>query len=236
MSSSINRGLTASAGASKRPLEVKRSGLLFCLVGPAGGGKTTLWEQLLTEFGDSIKLSVSVTSRTPRPQEREGVHYYFVSREEFEHRITRGEFFEWEETHGNYYGTVGKILNAAIERGEDLLLEVDIRGAKRFKRSFPESTVIAFILPPSMAELRQRIENRSSVSPEELQRRLATASKEYETLLQDLGTADSVDYIIVNDGFEQSYSQLRAILLAERQRVARISKDSVEALCYGGKI
>lgn len=224
--------ITSSAGAVGDSRSwFKRAGLLFCIVGPAGGGKTTLWEQLMADFKGSIELSISVTSRTPRPQEKEGVHYYFVSRSQFEEMVRQEKFFEWEETHGNLYGTLKSTLDGALSAGTDLLLEVDIRGAMRFKRSYPGNTVVTFVIPPSGAELAQRISNRSKVTQDELQRRLATAEREYQALLESATKPEGVDYILINDGFEVSYAQLRSILVAERQRLRRIDNDSLKNLC-----
>jgi len=210
---------------------VSRKGLLFCLVGPAGGGKTSIYDRLLGEFSDSLNRSVSVTSRQPRPAEREGESYYFVSREEFQARIDSKRFFEWEETHGFLYGTLQETLDSTITNGQDLLLEVDIRGALRFKASFPQTTVITFIVPPSIAILRKRIVDRAPITEDELSRRMSTAVQEYSLFIERLAEPGLFDYLIVNQDLDRAYSETRAQLIAERQRICRLDVESVRSIC-----
>lgn len=215
---------------------MKRRGILFCFVGPAGSGKTTFAARLLRADPDRLKLSVSVTSRTPRAGEQDGVHYHFVTREDFRSKVERGEFFEWEETHGNYYGTLSSTVRDAMASGIDLLLDVDIRGALNFKKSFPDNTVIAFVIPPSTEELKNRIKMRSSVSENELSTRLATARSEYARLIE-LAEKDAarVDYIVLNDELEQAYSRIVSILEAERARCKRLELEELRRLCTIGE-
>ena len=210
---------------------MKRSGMLLCLIGPSGGGKTTFVMRLLQEEGAAAKLSISLTTRAPRPQEQEGVHYYFVSREDFMQRVERGEIFEWEEVHGNCYGTLKRTVDEAIQSGVDLILDIDIRGALNFKRAFPGNAVIVFLAPPSVEVLLERIKGRSAVGTEEIERRLATAAREYGALLGLQQQPGSIDYFVVNRDLENTYAQIRAIVQAERARLSRLDQAEVRAIC-----
>jgi len=195
-------------------------------VGPAGSGKTTFANQLLDEYEKSGSLcrSVSVTTRAPRRGEVDGVDYHFVSREEFEQKIQSGEFFEWEETHLNLYGTMKNPLESAIATGADIVLDIDIRGALNFKKSYPTNTIIVFIMPPSRGELKERLAKRGS-SPEEVAIRLTTALREVEIFSKN---RDEVDYLIVNSEREKAFSQIRSILKVERTRVSRFAEASLK--------
>ena len=208
-----------------------RKGILFILIGPTGSGKTTLCSRLIEEFPSEIKYSISVTSRTPRAQEVQGKSYQFISRAEFEARRTQGEFFEWEEIHGNLYGTLKANLVNGIDSGRDLLFQIDVRGALNFKRAFPDNTVTIFLVPPSFAVLRYRIEGRGPIDPEELKRRFKTAREEYSALLRLAGNTNSIDYLIVNHDIERAYDQVRSVVMAERARYHRMDVASVERFC-----
>lgn len=212
-------------------MKLKRSGMLLCMIGPAGGGKTTFTERLLADQRDSMRLSISVTTRKPRERERDGSSYFFVAAQEFESRIGRGEFFEWEEIHGNRYGTLKATVDEALSGNTDLLLDIDIKGALRFKKALPLNTVVVFLVPPSVTVLKSRLESRGSISPSELATRLATAEREYTTLLELADRPGAVDYFVVNDVAEETYRTLRAIVDAERVRLIRLSKDGVRAIC-----
>jgi guanylate kinase len=208
-----------------------RKGILFILVGPAGSGKNTLCTRLITEFSGSLRYSVSVTTRAPRPQEVDGESYKFVSRAEFEVLRARGEFFEWEEIHGNLYGTLRSSLLDGVEKGQDLLLQIDVRGAVSFKRAFPGNVVAAFVLPPSSAELRERMVRRTAIDEHELRRRFDTARIEYEELLRLGGEPGLIDYLVVNSDLDVAYDYIRAIVIAERARYHRMERGSVERFC-----
>jgi len=208
-----------------------RKGILFVLMGPTGSGKSTFCDRLVREFPEALQYSTSATSRPPRANEATGRSYHFMSREEFIARRERGEFFEWEEIHGNLYGTLQESLIKGIESGKDLLFQIDVRGANNFKRQFPDNTVTVFIVPPSFAELQKRLQARGTVDPHELQRRFATATSEYQALLRLHGDSSTIDYLVVNRELESTYDQLRAIVLAERARYLRIDKESVEQFC-----
>jgi guanylate kinase len=208
-----------------------RKGILFVLIGPTGSGKSTFCERLVAEFPDSLQFSNSATSRPPRANEAGGKTYHFMSRDEFIARRERGEFFEWEEIHGNLYGTLQQSLIQGIESGKDLLFQIDIRGALNFKRQFPDNTVSVFLLPPSFDELQRRLRSRGTVEEVELKRRFETARSEYQSLLRLHGDARMIDYLVVNRELESTYEQVRAIVLAERARYLRINKDSAEQFC-----
>jgi len=164
--------------------QLTRKGILFVLIGPAGSGKSTFCERLIQEFPQALRYSTSATTRPPRANEVQGKSYHFMSREEFIARRERGEFFEWEETHGNLYGTLQANLIEGIESGKDLLFQIDIRGALNFKRQFPDNTVTIFLLPPTFQALQERLRGRGTTCQTDLERRFSTAREEYESLMK----------------------------------------------------
>jgi guanylate kinase len=208
-----------------------RKGILFIIVGPAGSGKSTVCERLVRDFSETLTYSTSATTRPPRPNEKDGRSYHFMSREEFEARREKGDFFEWEENHGNLYGTLRENLIRGIDSGSDLLFQIDIRGALNFKRQFPDNAICVFLLPPSFAELNGRLKARGTVNPTELARRFATARNEYQELLRLHATPGMVDYVVVNQDIEATYNQVRAVVVAERLRYLRMERGSVEQFC-----
>jgi len=212
--------------------QLSRQGILFILVGPTGSGKSTFCERLIVDFPEELSYSTSVTTRPARPNEVPGKSYHFISRDEFVARREKGEFFEWEENHGNLYGTLLSNLENGITQGKDLLFQIDIRGSLNFKRHFPENTVTVFIVPPSFDDLRKRLQGRGTVDQGELQRRFSTARSEYEALLSLHGSpGGGIDYMIVNRELDLTYEEVRAIVVAERARYSRLDKDSVRQFC-----
>ena len=193
--------MTAAAG----PLE----GTLFVVAAPSGAGKSTLVNALLA-CEPAISLSVSHTTRPPRPGEEYGRHYYFVERAAFEREVADGVFLEHAEVHGNFYGTSRETVQGLLAQGRDVLLEIDWQGAQQIRASKPDC-VSVFILPPSRAELERRLRGRGSDAPEVIERRLRNSREE-------IGHAQEFDYIIVNDRFEDALDDLRAIVRAVRQR------------------
>ncbi|MBT9589418.1 MAG: guanylate kinase [Thiobacillus sp.] len=187
-------------------------GVLYIVSAPSGAGKTSLVKALL-KTDPAIRLSVSYTTRTPRPGETDGRDYHFVDRQRFELMLAEGEFLEHAEVYGNFYGTSKDSISRDLNAGHDILLEIDWQGAAQVKRHFPESTSI-FILPPSFNALRSRLKGREQDSDEVIERRLAAAA-------HDVAHADAFDYIMVNDDFDHALLDLVAITRSVRLETAR---------------
>ncbi len=184
------------------------SGTLYIVAAPSGAGKTSLTRALLACESD-IELSVSYTSRAPRPGEVDGEHYHFVARSEFEAMIARGEFFEHAVVHGDLKGTGKTPVARALAQGRDVLLEIDWQGARQVREKMP-GCVSIFILPPSREELERRLRTRASDSEEVIRRRLADARR-------DLEHAAEFDYVLVNDDFTVALGELCAIVEGHRK-------------------
>ena len=192
---------------------MKREGLILILSAPSGAGKTSLCRELLNTFSD-MKESVSYTTRVPRQGEVEGEAYHFVTHEVFERMVEEDAFAEWAEVHSNKYGTSLRTLEEARKNGVDLVLDIDCQGACKLKEQF-EGGVYVFIMPPSMAELRRRLEHRSSDAQEVIERRIARAADE-------IRESRWYDYIIFNDNFEVACQELAAIVIAQRRKTFRM--------------
>ncbi len=190
--------------------------LVFIISAPSGSGKSTLVKRLM-EVDGNLAFSTSVTTRNPRKGDVEGESYEFISREEFIRLRDSGELLEWAEVFGNFYGTSRQVLARAKERQRDLILDIDVQGAAQLKEKLPDAVTI-FILPPSRQELEARLRNRSTDSDEVRERRLRDAGREVLNYEQ-------YDYILINDQLEESFEQLRGILLAERCRRRRVRSD-----------
>lgn len=180
--------------------------------GASGTGKGTVCKKILDELPE-ITYSVSATTRAPRSGEIDGKEYYFLNRDEFQTWINDGKFLEFAEVYGNFYGTPLNKIEERLNRGEDVLLEIDVQGALNVKRKCPEGVYI-FLLPPSLEELRRRIEGRGTETPESLARRLANAVAEIKIGLE-------YDYVVVNDSIDVAAAQIKAILTAERCKIER---------------
>jgi guanylate kinase len=181
--------------------------ILFIISAPSGSGKSTLVNEIRKAV-PWIDFSVSYTTRQPRGPEQNRREYCFVPCSEFEEMIRRGEFLEYADVFGNYYGTSRRVLEEAQKKGRDLLLDIDVQGAEQIKRTIPEAVRI-FVLPPDRATLERRLRARSQDAENVIQLRLATASREIENY-------SKYDYILVNDRLDESVEALRTILLAER--------------------
>lgn len=202
------------------------AGLMVAVVGPSGSGKSSLCDALLRDEGPLMALSISATSRAPREGERNGLHYFFLSKQEFEEKREAGYFFEWEEVHGHYYGTPREMIEPALRGERDVLLDVDIKGALHFKSVYPNNVVIVFVVAPSQEEMVERICKRAAMNPAELQKRLRTAQGEYHTFLA--APSGMIDYLIVNADFNRSKQALQSIVRAERCRTARVDKEDIK--------
>jgi guanylate kinase len=203
------------------------SGTLYIVAAPSGGGKTSLTRALL-EREPGIALSVSYTSRPPRPGEVDGTHYHFVSRGVFEEMIKRGEFFEHAVVHGDLKGTARSQVERTMAKGKDVLLEIDWQGARQVRVQKADAVSI-FILPPSRAELERRLRSRGSDSEEVIRRRLADSR-------EDIAHAVEFDYLVVNDDFAAALADLRAIVtsrqlrsIEQRERYAALLSDLLKS-------
>jgi guanylate kinase len=190
-------------------LPAKR-GLLFIVSAPSGTGKTTLVERLVQQV-PNLCLSRSYTSRATRSGEQDGVDYNFISRSRFEEMVRHDDFLEWADVFGNYYGTCAVDTERCLSTGQDLVLVIDVQGARQVRTRGIESIGI-FVLPPDAAILEQRLRGRSKDSDEEIRRRLDAAGKE-------VGEFATYEYIVVNDELDAAVERLRAIIVAERARV-----------------
>ena len=196
-------------------------GLLIVVSGASGTGKGTVCKKLLSEL-PNVHYSISATTRQPRQGEVDGREYYFISEDDFKQWIADGKFLEFAEVYGNFYGTPLTKIEERLNRGEDVLLEIDVQGALNVKRKCPDGVYI-FLLPPSLDELKRRIEGRGSETPDSLKRRLQAAVAEIQI-------GREYDYAVVNDTVDKAVAQIEAILVAERCRVARnTDKFNMEA-------
>jgi len=188
-------------------METDMAGNLYVVAAPSGAGKTTL-VRLLLEQEPAVHLSISFTTRAPRPGEENGREYHFVAVDGFKSMISAGDFLEWAEVHGNYYGTSQKWIADQLAAGHDVLLEIDWQGAQQVRAVFPQAIGV-FILPPSMEELTRRLTGRGTDSADVIARRLAAAQAE----MRHVG---EFDYVIINDSLEQALDDLRAVVRASR--------------------
>ena len=207
--------------------ETIRKGIPFVLSGPSGCGKGTIVRALLEKYPDAFALSVSATTRAPRTGEVDGVHYSFISKEEFEHRIEHNEILEYTTYCGNYYGTPKKEIDARTARGVHVILEIEVEGAMNGRRLCPEAILI-FVLPPDFKTLEARLRGRGTNTEEDIRRRLERAREE-------LGYLDRNDYTIVteNAGAQAAAEEIAGIIRAEQHKVAR-QPGAAEAFLRSG--
>jgi guanylate kinase len=189
---------------------------VFIISAPSGSGKSTLVHRLLKTVPNLV-FSISYTTRQPRPSETDGVDYIFITRKDFETRLAHGEFLEYADVFGNYYGTNRQTFESATHQGKDLVLDIDVQGARQLKVAIPQAISI-FVLPPSKDVLEQRLRSRSQDSEEVIQRRLRGAAEEVQNYTQ-------YDFVLINREIEEASSRLATIVKAERLRKARMEEE-----------
>ena len=195
-------------------LKEKSKGLLIVVSGPSGAGKDTICNKVVSDMKDTM-ISISMTSRTPRPKEVDGINYYFITKEEFEERIKNDEFLEYAIVHNNqYYGTPKAKLEENLSNGKNVILVIDIQGALEIKEKVKEALFI-FIMPPSMEELKDRLIKRNTETKDKILERFKTAYKE-------INEFKKYNYVVVNDRVEKAVEKVKSIILAEKCRVDRI--------------
>ena len=190
-----------------------RRGLLFILSSPSGAGKTTI-SRMLLEADDELALSVSVTTRAPRPGEIDGVHYHFVDDAEFDRMVAEDDFYEWAPVFGHRYGTPKGRIRAALKKGQDFLFDIDWQGTQQLYQKDSQDVVRVFILPPSIAELERRLRSRGTDSDDVIASRMERARSE-------ISHWDAYDYVVINDDMDRCFAKVRRILEAERMKRQR---------------
>jgi guanylate kinase len=187
---------------------------MLILSSPSGAGKTTLTRMLLQTRELDLTLSISVTTRARRSSEVDGIHYAFIGKKQFDALRDGGDLLEWAEVHGNFYGTLREPAEQVLRQGRDVLFDIDYQGARQVKEKCGGDAVAIFILPPSMQELRSRLERRAEDRPDVIDKRLREARNEIRRWTD-------YDYVLVNDDLQSTFAGLRAILAAEHRRTAR---------------
>jgi guanylate kinase len=190
----------------------REKGVLFVVSAPSGAGKTTIVRGVISQLA-GVSLSISCTTRAPRPGEQEGVDYSFITREEFKAREQAGRFIEWAQVHGDLYGTPRANLER-LRQGVDLVLEIDTQGARKIQEVFSDAVLI-FILPPSLEVLKGRLQSRGGDAEEAIAARLQNAQKELDQMA-------CYDYIVVNEEIEEATREVASIIIAERCKAARV--------------
>ncbi|MBO5055184.1 MAG: guanylate kinase [Lachnospiraceae bacterium] len=191
---------------------MKRKGILIVVSGFSGAGKGTLMKQLVHSY-DNYALSVSMTTRNPRPGETEGKEYFFVSRQEFEEQIKKGGLVEYASYCDHYYGTPREYVEKQLEKGKDVILEIEIQGALKIKKQFP-TALLMFVMPPSAEELKKRLEGRGTETPEVIAKRLRRAAEEAEGI-------ENYDFIVINDRLDECVEEMHKLILAAHETPER---------------
>lgn len=199
-----------------------KKGTLYIVSAPSGAGKSSLIASILKRFNldDSLRLSVSHTTRQPRPGEVDHVSYHFVTNEEFEALIARGAFYEYAHVFDHYYGTSKEIVEHWLNEGKDVLLDIDWQGARQIREQTPDAKGI-FIIPPSLEELNRRLVSRATDAPEVIEKRMNKA-------IGEISHYDEYDYVIINDDFEESVLNMRSIILANRAKLDKKKEEISE--------
>lgn len=211
---------------------MKRKGILMVVSGFSGAGKGTLMKKLLDTY-DNYALSISMTTRQPREGEKDGVDYFFSTKEDFEKKIEEKGLLEYAKYCDNYYGTPRAYVEEQLESGKDVILEIEIQGALHIKEQFPEALLL-FVTPPSMAELKRRLEGRGTETPEVIRKRLLRAGEEAAGI-------ESYDYVVVNDDLQQCVEEIHRIVESSRNTPGRNAefikqiKEELHALLKGEK-
>ena len=197
-------------------IKQKEKGILTVISGPSGAGKDSIVNEVVKRKNIDIWVSISMTSREPRGEEKDGKEYFFVTKEQFEEHIKEGDFLEYAEYNGNYYGTPKSKINEYLDKGIDVILIIEINGALQIKNLIKEALFI-FIMPPSMNELKERLINRGTESDEKIISRFKTA-------YQEINEVTKYNYVVVNDNLDKAVDKVEAILIAEKCRVDRIEE------------
>lgn len=201
--------------APKALFSPERSGHRFILSAPSGAGKTTLCRAVLDRF-PTMRYSISHTTRPPRPGEVDGIDYFFISPDEFQKRLGANRWAEWATVHGNYYGTSADFLGSQSAAGHDVLLDIDVQGAKQILARYPELTVAIFIMPPSMAVLKERLTTRGAEASAEMEKRLRNA-------VQEMAQKDLYHHVIVNDHLPEAIQALSALI--DKYRIGKLPTE-----------
>ncbi len=202
------------AGSKTDSTAIGRRGFILILSSPSGAGKTTLTRAVAGDPKWGLDLSISVTTRQRRPSEIDGKHYQFIDREAFDALRSADNLLEWAEVHGNFYGTPRRPVERVLGAGRDMIFDIDYQGTRQVRAKLTDDVVTVFILPPSLAELRHRLERRAEDSPDTIEKRLANARMEIQRWSE-------YDYVIVNDDLDDAFRSLEGILIAERLKRAR---------------
>ena len=209
---------------------IERRGLVLILSSPSGAGKTTLTRNMIEKAELGLRLSISVTTRQRRPSEIDGVHYHFIEKDQFLFMRDRGDLIEWAEVHGNFYGTPRRPVEEALAAGQDMVFDIDWQGTQQIVDKMRADVVTCFILPPSMTELKARLDRRAEDAEDVIAKRLQNARDE-------IARWPLYDYVLVNDDLGRAFNELVAILTAERlKRERRIGLEAfVDALLSEGQ-
>ncbi|MDI1470973.1 guanylate kinase [Thermodesulfovibrio sp. 1176] len=198
-------------------MEIYKVGTIFVLSAPSGTGKTTICERLIKSL-PNLKMSISHTTRKPRIGERDGVDYFFVDREVFETMIKNNDFVEWAEVYGNFYGTSKKVINELFQSGNDVLLDIDIQGAKNIKKTYPDSVLI-FILPPSLEELEKRLKQRKE--------EIDTIKMRLNKVKEEISQYKIYDYLVINDDLDKAVKEILCIITAEKLKTNKVNQQII---------
>ncbi len=198
----------------------KKSGLLVVISAPSGGGKTTVIQQLLNRGDPRFQYSVSATTRPARANEKHGVHYLFITEEEFKKKIRAGEFIEWAIVHGNYYGTPREVVDQGLNAGKIILMDIDVQGGLEIKSKYQDDALLIFVMPPSLKVLEQRLRARRTEREEDIQKRLEVASKEIEK-------SKYYDVVVVNRELTETVDTIYQIIQnTYQQRIGGVVNDA----------